>query len=162
VGGGGVAPDSAGGPAARLEKQGREGLAASSAVAVQANMILLVPGLWSNSESELSQEINAQNGTSNSCLQETGSKKFALKLDSFYDESPRGDYNLFAPSRRGPDGLVLDAHGIMLNVAPVSTKYLSLVNLSVRKSIQHLQEMHGCGHRVCSHCCRASKGLAAL
>ncbi len=27
----------------------------------------------------------------------------------------------FAPLWRGPDGLVLDAHGIMLNVAPVST-----------------------------------------
>jgi hypothetical protein len=48
--------------------------------------------LWGNSDSELSQEINAQNGTSNSCLQETGSKKFALKLDHFCDESPRGDW----------------------------------------------------------------------
>jgi hypothetical protein len=79
--------------------------------------------LWSNSDSKLSQEINAQDGTSNSCLQKTGSKKSALKLDSFGN----------APWRRGLDGLVFDAHGILLNVAPMSTKYLSLVNLSVRK-----------------------------
>jgi hypothetical protein len=41
--------------------------------------------------------------------------------------------NTFAPLRRGPVGLIFDAHGIMLNVAPMSTKYLSLVNSSVRK-----------------------------
>ncbi len=41
--------------------------------------------------------------------------------------------NPFAPLRRGPDELVLDVHGIMLNVAQVSTKYLSLVISSVRK-----------------------------
>jgi hypothetical protein len=40
-------------------------------------------GLWSNSDSELSQEINAQNGTCHCGLQKTGGKKFALKLDSF-------------------------------------------------------------------------------
>jgi stringent starvation protein B len=39
----------------------------------------------------------------------------------------------FAPWRRGLDGLVFDAHGIMLNVTPMSTKYLSLGNLSIRK-----------------------------
>jgi hypothetical protein len=39
----------------------------------------------------------------------------------------------FAPLIREPDGLVLDAQGIMINVAPVSTKYLSLVNSSVSK-----------------------------
>jgi hypothetical protein len=39
----------------------------------------------------------------------------------------------FAPLRSGPDGSALDAHGIMVNVAPISTKYLSLVNSSVRK-----------------------------
>jgi sugar lactone lactonase YvrE len=41
--------------------------------------------------------------------------------------------NPFAPLRRGPDGLAFDSHGIMLYVAPVSTKYLLLVNTSVRK-----------------------------
>ncbi len=35
--------------------------------------------------------------------------------------------------RRGPDGLEFWLQGTMLKVAPVSTKYLSFVNLSVRK-----------------------------
>jgi hypothetical protein len=34
----------------------------------------------------------------------------------------------FGPLRRGPDGLLLEEQGIMLNVAPVSTKNLSFVN----------------------------------
>jgi hypothetical protein len=38
-----------------------------------------------------------------------------------------------APLRRGPDELEFDEQGIMLKVAPVSTKNLSLVNSSVRK-----------------------------
>jgi hypothetical protein len=46
---------------------------------------------------------------------------------------PEGIDNPFAPLRRVPDGLFFDAHGIMLNVALLSTKYLSLVNSSVRK-----------------------------
>ncbi len=37
------------------------------------------------------------------------------------------------PLRWGPDGLLFDLQGTMLNIAPVLTKYLSLVNLSVRK-----------------------------
>jgi hypothetical protein len=44
VGGGGVAPGGAGGPAACLEKLGKKVLAAGWAVAVQANMIWLVSG----------------------------------------------------------------------------------------------------------------------
>jgi hypothetical protein len=38
-----------------------------------------------------------------------------------------------APLRRGPDGLEFWLQGTMLKVAPVSTKYLSMVSLSVRK-----------------------------
>ena len=38
-----------------------------------------------------------------------------------------------APLRRGPDGLEFGLQGIKLKVASVSTKYLSLVNSSVRK-----------------------------
>jgi hypothetical protein len=38
-----------------------------------------------------------------------------------------------APLGRGPDGLEFEVQGIMLKVAPVSTKNLSLVNSSVRK-----------------------------
>jgi hypothetical protein len=78
-------------------------------------------------------KINAQNGTSNGCLQTTGSKLFDLELDSFGDETPRGDCFSCAPLRRGPDGFPLEEQGIMLNVAPVSTKNLSFVILLVRK-----------------------------
>ncbi len=38
-----------------------------------------------------------------------------------------------APLRRGPDEVVLELQGTILNVAPVSTKYLSRVSSSVRK-----------------------------
>jgi hypothetical protein len=38
-----------------------------------------------------------------------------------------------APLRMGPDGLEFWLQGTMLKVALVSTKYLSLVNLSVKK-----------------------------
>jgi hypothetical protein len=38
-----------------------------------------------------------------------------------------------APLRRGQDGLEFCLQGTMLNVAPVSTKYLSFVNSSVKK-----------------------------
>jgi hypothetical protein len=38
-----------------------------------------------------------------------------------------------APLRRGPDGPEFWLQGTMLRVAPVSSKYLSLVNLSVKK-----------------------------
>jgi hypothetical protein len=66
-------------------------------------------------------------------LQKTRSEKFALKLDSSLDESPRGDWLSICPLRRRPDGLEFEVQGIMLKVAPVSTKNLSLVNSSVRK-----------------------------
>ncbi len=39
----------------------------------------------------------------------------------------------FAPFRRGPNGLLFDLQGTMLSVALESTKYLSLVNSSMRK-----------------------------
>ena len=38
-----------------------------------------------------------------------------------------------APLSRGPDGPTVDIQGTVLNVAPVSTKYLSFVNSFVRK-----------------------------
>jgi hypothetical protein len=76
-------------------------------------------GLWSNSDSEFSQEINTQNGTRNSSLQKTQSKKFALDWTVFVMNPQDKISNPFAPLRRGPDGLTFDAHGIMLNVATV-------------------------------------------
>jgi hypothetical protein len=54
------------------------------------------------------------------CLAE----KFALKLHSFFHEAPRGDRLPICPFEKGPDGLEFWLQGIMLKVAPVSTKYL--------------------------------------
>jgi hypothetical protein len=44
-----------------------------------------------------------------------------------------------APLRRGPDGLEFWLQVMMLKVAPLSTKYLSLVYSSVKKSSQRLR-----------------------
>jgi hypothetical protein len=66
-------------------------------------------------------------------LQKIESKKFVLKLDSFGNKAPQGIGSPFAPLRRGPDGLLFDVHRTILSVAPVSTKYLSIVSSSVRK-----------------------------
>jgi hypothetical protein len=52
---------------------------------------LYLVDVWGNSDLEFSQEVNAQNGTSHSGLQETGCKKFALKLNGFFNGTPRGD-----------------------------------------------------------------------
>jgi hypothetical protein len=107
VGGVGVAPGGAVGPAACLDKFAKR---AGGRLGLQHTSKHDLTGLWSNSDSELNQEINAKNGTSNSYLQKNGSKKFALKLDSFLMNPQKGIGNPFAPLTRGPDGLVLDAH----------------------------------------------------
>jgi hypothetical protein len=49
-------------------------------------------GLFSNRDSELSHEINAQDGTCHCGLQNFGCKKLALKLDCFENETSRGDW----------------------------------------------------------------------
>jgi hypothetical protein len=77
VGGGGVIPGRAGGPAAHLQKLGIEGLAVGWAAAIQANMIWLVSA--ATVILNLLKEINVQNGTSNNCLQKVGSKKLEVK-----------------------------------------------------------------------------------
>jgi hypothetical protein len=41
--------------------------------------------LWSNSDFEFSQKVNAQNGPCHSGLQETGSEKFALTPERFFE-----------------------------------------------------------------------------
>ncbi len=58
-------------------------------------------GLWSNSDSELSQEINAQNGTCHCGLQNFGCKKLALKLDGFGNKIPRGDWLAICTLKQG-------------------------------------------------------------
>ncbi len=98
-----------------------------------ANILYLMVDLWGNSDFEFSQKVNAQIGTSHSSLQKTGCEKFAVKFHSFLDEPPRGVLLPICPLQRGPDGLEFRLQGTMLKVAPVSTKYLSLVSSSMRK-----------------------------
>jgi hypothetical protein len=66
-------------------------------------------------------------------LQEIGNKKFALELDSFLNETPRGDWLPICPFEKGTRWAGIFEQGTMLSVAPVSTKYLSFVNSSVKK-----------------------------
>ncbi len=75
-------------------------LGAGEAAAAQANCTYLVD-VWENSDLEFSQEINAQNGTGHGGLQKIGFKKFALKLDSFFNETPRGDRLPICPFENG-------------------------------------------------------------
>jgi hypothetical protein len=49
-------------------------------------------GLWTNSDSELSQEINAQNRICHCSLQKFCFKKLALKLGGFVNKTPREDW----------------------------------------------------------------------
>jgi hypothetical protein len=84
-----------------------------------------VAGLWNNFDFEFSQKVIAQNGTCHSGLQKTRSENFALKLDSSLDESPRWDRLSICSFTKRPDGLEFEVQGIMLKVAPVSTKNLS-------------------------------------
>jgi hypothetical protein len=95
-------------------------------------------GLWSNIDSKLSQEINALNGTCHCSLEKFSCKKLALKLGGFVNETPRGDRLASAPLSKGPDGPALDVQATILNVAPVSTKYLLFVNSSIEKLGLHL------------------------
>jgi hypothetical protein len=58
-------------------------------------------GLLSNSDSELSQELKAQNGTCHYGLQKFGCKQLALKLDGFLIKTPRGDWLTFCSLKQG-------------------------------------------------------------
>jgi hypothetical protein len=74
---------------------------------------------WSleQSDSELSQEINAQNGTCRCGLPKFGCIKLALKLDVLETKPQEGIGWPSAPLSRGPDGPALDLQGTKLNVA---------------------------------------------
>ncbi len=58
-------------------------------------------GFWSNSDSELPQEINAQNGTCHCGLLKFGCKKLALKQAGFGHESPSGDWLAICTLKQG-------------------------------------------------------------
>jgi hypothetical protein len=58
-------------------------------------------GLWSNSDSALSQDINAQNGTCHCGLQNIGCEKLALKLDGVLNETPSMDWLAIYSLKKG-------------------------------------------------------------
>jgi hypothetical protein len=60
-------------------------------------------------------------------------KSICLEIAVFIMKPQEGTGCPSAPLRRGPDGLEFWLQGTMLKVAPVSSNYLSLVSLSVRK-----------------------------
>jgi hypothetical protein len=62
---------------------------------------VVLADLWSNSDFEFYQKVNAQNWTCHSGLQETGSEEFALKLNSFFNKYPRGGRLSIWPFEKG-------------------------------------------------------------
>jgi hypothetical protein len=65
-------------------------------------------GIRRNSDFELFQKIESQDGTCHGSLQKTESKMFSLKLDSLVRKPLEGIGKPFAPFRRGTDGLLLE------------------------------------------------------
>jgi hypothetical protein len=57
--------------------------------------------LWGNSDFELSEDVYAQNGACHSGSQKLWRKKFAVKLDSFLNKSPKGDWLSICPLEQG-------------------------------------------------------------
>ncbi len=75
--------------------------------------------LWSNSDSELSQDINAQNGTCHCSLQNFGCKKLALKLDGFGNETPRGDWSAICTLKQGARWTSIGHAGSNVHQVPI-------------------------------------------
>ncbi len=126
-------------------------MAAGGAVAVQANRIWLVSGATVTLNFLKKKSMPRTEPATAAC------KNLAVKslpwTGRFWKQIPkRGSVVLSAPYRREPDGLALDVQGTILNVAPVSTEYLSLVISSVRKSTAFAGKMHGCSSGMCWDC----------
>ncbi len=86
---------------------------------------------WCKSDLEFLQKINTLNGSCHCGLQKTGRQNLAWNWTAFMMKPQQGMGKPFSPLRRGPNGLLLALSGTMLNVASLSTKYLSLVISSV-------------------------------
>jgi hypothetical protein len=71
-------------------------------------------GLWSNSDSELSQEINAQKGTCHCGMQKFCCKKLALKLEGFGNETSRGNWLAIGTLNPIIHTVWLDSHALTL------------------------------------------------
>jgi hypothetical protein len=94
---------------------------------------LYLVDFWNNSDLEFSQKVNAQNGTSHSGLQKTRCEKFALKLHSFLNETPRGDRLPICPFEKGTRWAGILVAGNNAQSCSSINQYLSFVSLSVQK-----------------------------
>ncbi len=122
-------------------------------------------GLWGNSDFEPSQEVNAKDGTCCSSLQKLQRKKFALKLDSFLNESPRDDRLFICSFEKGSrwSGFGISRDNTQCCPSVNQILYLSLVSSSMRKNESSIcWERHGRGSVMCWCCCRSGKGLAVF
>jgi hypothetical protein len=105
-------------------------LAAAGAVTVQAKLYLA--GLWSNSDSELSKEINAQNGTCHCTMQTLGCKQLTVKLEGFGNEIPRGDWLAICSLKQGARWPGIGRAGYNTQCCP-SVHQVPIVRQFVRK-----------------------------
>jgi hypothetical protein len=113
------------------ETLGKKDLAVVGAVAVQANSTCLVSGA-TVIQNFLKKSMPRMGPSTVACKKLTVNS-LPRNWTVFEIKPQEGIGWPSAPLRRGPDGLTLDVQGTILNVAPVSIKYLSLVNSSMRK-----------------------------
>jgi hypothetical protein len=120
-----------------LNKHGEAGEAAvgkygaGEAAAAQANCIWLMSG--ETVTLNFLKKSMPRMGPATAACRKLNVKSLPWNCTVFLMKPQEGIGCPSAPLRRGPDGLEFLVQGTMLNVAPVSTKYLSFVNLSVKK-----------------------------
>jgi hypothetical protein len=123
---------------------------------------LYLVDFWRNSDLEFSQKVNAQNGTSHSSLQKSCCKKLALKLHSFFNAAPKGDWLPICPFEKGARwvGILAARNNAQccssVNQIPVICQFVCEKNQS---SIGGEMHCHGSG--VCWIGRRTKSGLEA-
>jgi hypothetical protein len=118
-------------------------------------------GLWSNSDFEFSQKINAQNRTGISCLQKTGSEHFALEPGSFGDE--RGDWFSICSLEKGTGwAAVRRTRNNAQCCSSVNQESVICQFVGEKNQAIICREMHGGGCGMYRHCRLAGKDSMAL
>jgi hypothetical protein len=125
------------GTGGEVKKHGEAGEAAAGkygegeAAAVQANCIWLMSG--ATLTLNFLKKSMPRMGPATAACKKLDVKSLPWNCTVFLMKPQEGIGCPSAPLRRGPDGLEFLLQGTILNVAPVSTKYLSFVNSSVKK-----------------------------
>jgi hypothetical protein len=133
---------------------------AGEAVVVQAKWIWLISGATVTLNFL---KKSKPNGTFHSGLQETGSEKIALKLNSFLNKSPRGDRLSICPFEKGTRWTRICSTGYnaqscsSINQIPIISQFVSEKDQS---GINWKMNSHGSG--VCWYCCRTGKDSVAF